>query len=116
VQPAASGDRGDAKPVSRDNTRQEEKRRANRLFGALRSTLSQVPTSSQQQRRREIERRQQDKLEKLKIEEEEKRREQNARLYKLRMREQIVFEERVVSSRSRLAMAVSLLADSFSPS
>lgn len=83
---------------SRKNAQQEEKKRGKRLFGGLLSTLSQTTgNNTQQKRRREIEQRQQERLRKQRIEGDKERASKRARLTEVRMAEQIVFDEEVVS-------------------
>jgi hypothetical protein len=82
--------------LSRARARQDERSRASRLFGSLRTALNQTSTTPHQKRRLEIERRQHDRLEKQRVEEEKVLSEKSARLQQTRMREQIVFEETVV--------------------
>lgn len=80
------------KPVRRD----EERKRGQRLFGALLGTLSQSSNSAAQKRRADIERRQQDKL-KLQDEEygEVKKKRREERMV-IRKREQRDYEEEAV--------------------
>ena len=77
----------------------EEKKRGKRLFGGLLNTLSQTTTNSQQQRRQEIERRQQEKATHQRAEDSKHREVKLARIREVRQREQIKFEEQVVSFR-----------------
>ncbi|PHH85872.1 hypothetical protein CDD83_11053 [Cordyceps sp. RAO-2017] len=79
--------------------KQEEKKRGQRLFGGLLSTLSQTTSNSQQRRRQEIERRQLDKIQQQTAEEDKQRTEQRAALHKIRMQQQITWEEQVMRSR-----------------
>ena len=78
--------------------REEERKRGQRLFGALLGTLSQSSNSAAQKRRADIERRQQDKL-KLQDEEygelKKKRREERIAI---RKKEQRLYEEESVGS------------------
>lgn len=82
----------------RQSATQEEKKRSRRLFGGLLNTLSQAPSNSQQKRRQEIERRQHERMQRQDVEDGKKRAERLSRLRKVRMAEQIVFDEEVVSS------------------
>lgn len=75
---------------------QEDKKRGKRLFGGLLNTLSQTGSSSQQKRRQEIERRQQIKMKEQTAEDDKRRAEKKAELHKIRMEQQIHFEEQVV--------------------
>ncbi|EHA20278.1 hypothetical protein ASPNIDRAFT_136103, partial [Aspergillus niger ATCC 1015] len=87
--------------------RDEERKRGQRLFGALLGTLSQSSSSAAQKRRADIERRQQDKL-KLQDEEygelKKKRREERAAI---RKKEQRFYEEESMRTRhsNMIAMA-----------
>lgn len=98
-----------AAPASerRRNFSQEEKKRGQRLFGSLLSTLSQTSSSSQQKKRLEIERRQQEKAQQQRDEYDRRRVEQLAKLHTARKIEQLKFEEQVMQSRhsNMLAMA-----------
>ncbi|PHH75774.1 hypothetical protein CDD82_4293 [Ophiocordyceps australis] len=78
---------------------QEDKKRGQRLFGGLLSTLSQTNSSSQQRRRQEIERRQLDKLQQQNAEDEKKLAEKRAATERTRLCEQITWEERVMRNR-----------------
>ncbi|KAH7329113.1 pinin/SDK/memA/ protein conserved region-domain-containing protein [Stachybotrys elegans] len=94
----------DTRARSRDDDRrksaaQEEKKRTKRLFGGLLNTLSQTSSNPQHKRRQEIERRQQERLQKQKVEDDEKRAHDLSRLRSIRMAEQIVFEEEVMKQR-----------------
>lgn len=83
---------------TRKNAMQEEKKRGKRLFGGLLSTLSQTSGNTQQKRRREIEQRQQERMRKQRAEDDKERAVKRASLTEIRMAEQIVFDEEVVSS------------------
>ncbi|GLB12009.1 hypothetical protein AtubIFM57258_009286 [Aspergillus tubingensis] len=102
----ASPDVTERKP-RRGAGRDEERKRGQRLFGALLGTLSQSSTSAAQKRRADIERRQQDKL-KLQDEEygelKKKRREERA---VIRKKEQRFYEEESMRTRhsNMIAMA-----------
>ncbi len=82
----------------RQSATQEEKKRGRRLFGGLLNTLSQVPSNSQQKRRLDIEKRQHERMQRQDVEDGQKRAERLARLRQVRIAEQIVFDEEVVSS------------------
>lgn len=96
----SSPDGAERKPERRPGRggREEERKRGQRLFGALLGTLSQSSTSAAQKRRADIERRQQDKL-KLQDEEygelKKKRREERIAI---RKKEQRLYEEESVGS------------------
>lgn len=77
---------------------QEDKKRGKRLFGGLLSTLNQGPKNNQQKRRLEIEKRQQERMQKQHVEDDQKRTERLAQLRATRIREQIIFDEEVVSA------------------
>ncbi|CAM1505475.1 Fc.00g111120.m01.CDS01 [Cosmosporella sp. VM-42] len=91
----------------RKSATQEEKKRGQRLFGGLLSTLSQKPSNTQQKRRLEIERRQQERLQKQRVEDDKKRAEKASKLHNIRMSRQIIFEEEVMQNKhsKMLAMA-----------
>jgi hypothetical protein len=76
----------------------EEKKRGQRLFGGLLSTLSQSTPNGQQKRRLEIEKRQSEKAQQQKHDDEVRRAEKLASLKKIRKAEQIRFDEESVSS------------------
>lgn len=97
-----SPDPAEQRPARRESRqvkgRDEERKRGQRLFGALLGTLSQTPSAAAQRRRADIERKQQDKL---KLQEEEygelkkkKREEREA----IRRKEQRYYEEESVSA------------------
>ncbi|CAH0049248.1 unnamed protein product [Clonostachys solani] len=81
----------------------EEKKRGKRLFGGLLNTLSQPNNSSHQKRRQEIEKRQQERLEKQKVEDDQKNEKRFAHLREIRMGRQLEFEKEVMRQKhSRL--------------
>ncbi|KAH8801504.1 pinin/SDK/memA/ protein conserved region-domain-containing protein [Xylogone sp. PMI_703] len=86
---------------------QEERKRGQRLFGGLLSTLSQSAPNGQQKRRQEIERRQLEKAKQQKVEDEGRRAEKLAKLNAVRKVEQVKFEREVMRMRhsNMLAMA-----------
>jgi phosphopantetheinyl transferase len=75
----------------------EERKRGQRLFGGLLSTLSQSTPNGQQKRRLEIEKRQQEKVKQQKAADEVRRAEKLANLKAIRKAEQIKFDEESVS-------------------
>lgn len=86
---------------------QEERRRGQRLFGGLLSTLSQTVSraggrddGAQLKRRREAEQRQQDRLRKQKIEHDKVRAEKAALLRTSRSIRQVGLDEEIVSART----------------
>jgi hypothetical protein len=83
-------------PPARRNFSVEEKKRGQRLFGGLVSTLSRTASGSQQQKRLEIERRQHEKAQQRRAEDEKRRSERLEGLKRTRQIEQIKFDERVV--------------------
>jgi pinin/SDK/memA/ protein conserved region len=88
-------------PISerrRKSSVQEERKRGQRLFGGLLSTLSQSTPNGQQKRRLEIEKRQQEKAKQQKVEDEIRRKEQRAKLDVIRKAEQVKFNEESVSN------------------
>lgn len=79
----------------------EEKKRGQRLFGSLVSTLSRAPSSgSQHQKRLEIERRQHEKAQQRRAEDEKRRTERLEKLKRTRQIEQIKLEEQAVCRRA----------------
>lgn len=75
---------------------QEEKKRGRRLFGGLLSTLSQTTTNPHQRKRVDIERRQLERQQRQKEEDAHRKNENSARFHEIRVKEQIVFEDKVV--------------------
>jgi hypothetical protein len=91
-------DRQSAEPA-RDRRKasiQEERKRGQRLFGGLISTLSQTTPNDQQKRRQEIERRQQERVKHQKVVDEGKKKERLANLQVIRKTEQIKYDEQTV--------------------
>ena len=76
--------------------RLEERKRGQRLFGALLGTLSQSSSSTAQKRRADIEDKQRSKLKAQNEEETERRKEKIEALTRLRRKEQIRFERESV--------------------
>lgn len=76
----------------------EERRRGQRLFGGLLSTLSQSTPNGQQKRRLEIEKRQAEKAQQQKHDDEVRRAEKLASLKTVRRTEQTKFDEESVGS------------------
>lgn len=91
--PGPGTDRG------RGRINDEEKKRGQRLFGGLLSTLSRKTDTSQQKKRQEIERRQQERAQAHKIEDDKRRAEKLAKLTHVRKIEQVNWDEQVVSFR-----------------
>ncbi|KAH7419561.1 pinin/SDK/memA/ protein conserved region-domain-containing protein [Cadophora sp. MPI-SDFR-AT-0126] len=91
----------------RKSSVQEEKKRGQRLFGGLLSTLSQSTPNGQQKRRLEIEKRQHEKVKQQKEADEARRREKLADLKAIRKAEQIIYDEAEMRTRhsNLLAMA-----------
>lgn len=87
----------DLEQERRKSSVQEEKKRGQRLFGGLLSTLSQSTPNGQQKRRLEIEKRQAEKAQQQKHDDELRRAEKLANLKKIRKVEQIKFDEESVS-------------------
>jgi hypothetical protein len=83
-------------PEKRKNSIQEERKRGQRLFGGLLSTLSQSTPNGQQKRRQEIEKRQREKAKQQKAEDEGRRAQRLADLKTIRKAEQIKFDEQSV--------------------
>ena len=86
-------------PDRRKSSIQEERKRGQRLFGGLLSTLSQSTPNGQQKRRQEIEKRQQEKAQRQKAEDEGRRSQKLADLKAVRRAEQIKFDEQSVGYR-----------------
>jgi hypothetical protein len=80
----------------RKSSVQEERKRGQRLFGGLLSTLSQSTPNGQQKRRLEIEKRQQEKAKQQKAADEGRRAEKLANLKAVRKAEQVKFDEQSV--------------------
>jgi hypothetical protein len=102
----AAEQRPDRRASRQANGRDEERKRGQRLFGALLGTLSQRPTTAAQKRRADIERKQQDKL-KLQDEEydelKKKKREERAAIRRKELR---YYEEESVSACLPLSLQV----------
>jgi len=90
--PGPGADRGGRRSIS-----EQEKKRGQRLFGGLLSTLSQKPAGQQQKKRVEIERRQQERAQQQRVEDDKRRAEKLAKLNRVREVEQVKFDEDVVS-------------------
>ncbi|KAG9240639.1 pinin/SDK/memA/ protein conserved region-domain-containing protein [Calycina marina] len=90
---AQSGKDLDNIPSRRKNSIQEEKKRGQRLFGGLLSTLSQSTPTGQQKRRQDIEKRQAEKAKQQKLDDEVHKAEKLAHLKIIREAEQIKFNE-----------------------
>ena len=80
----------------------EERRRGQRLFGALLGTLSQSSTTKAQRRRADVEKRQLGKLQQRDEELEEEKRRKLEKLNLLRTKEQNVWDEQNVQAYHRL--------------
>ena len=78
--------------------RLEERKRGQRLFGALLGTLSQSSSSTAQKRRADIEKKQRSKLQAQTEEENEKRRQKIESLTEVRREEQTKFDRQSVCS------------------
>ena len=74
----------------------EERKRGQRLFGALLGTLSQSSTTAAQRRRADIERKQQDKLKEQDAEYGENKKRRYEELMAARRREQKVYDRQAV--------------------
>jgi hypothetical protein len=81
----------------RKSSVQEERKRGQRLFGGLLSTLSQSTPNGQQKRRLEIEKRQAEKARAQKEEDEARKAERLAKIKAARKVEQAKFDEQSVS-------------------
>jgi len=94
-----------SRPEKRKNSIQEERKRGQRLFGGLLSTLSQSTSNGQQKRRQEIEKRQREKAKQQKAEDEGRRAQRLADLKTVRKAEQIKFDEQSVCSPNLVHLA-----------
>ena len=83
-------------PPARRNVSMEEKKRGQRLFGGLVSTLNRTASGTQQQKRLEIERRQHEKAQQRRAEDEKRRAERLEQLKRTRQIEQVKLDERAV--------------------
>ena len=83
--------------AKRRSSVQEEKKRGQRLFGGLLSTLSQSTPTGQQKRRQDVEKRQAEKAQQQKLDDEVRKAEKFAKLIKIRAIEQTKFIEESVS-------------------
>lgn len=92
-----AAEKPDPSKLNGKNTLQEERKRGQRLFGGLLSTLSQSSTGTHQKRRQDIEKRQQEKAQRQKLEDEGRRQEKLHILKELRTHDMISFEEQSVS-------------------
>ncbi len=93
-------------PPSRRTVSLEEKKRGQRLFGGLVSTLSRTTSGTQQQKRLDIERRQHERAQQRRADEEKRRAERLEQLKRTRQIEQVKLDEQVVcGSASYLASA-----------
>lgn len=90
----------------RKSSVQEERKRGQRLFGGLLSTLSQSTPNGQQKRRLEIEKRQQERAKQQKEEDEVRRAEKLAKLKAIRKTEQVKFDEQTMRIRHSNTLAV----------
>ena len=75
----------------------EERKRGQRLFGALLGTLSQSSSSPAQRRRADIEKKQRDKLKEKEQELDDERRQKSKKLLEKRWKEQILWDKDSVS-------------------
>lgn len=92
-----------AVPVDRASDRRksgqmEERKRGQRLFGALLGTLSQSSSSTAQKRRTDIEKKQQAKLKLQAEEQDEKKKQRREALMEMRKREQVKYDKQSVRS------------------
>lgn len=94
--PAPSKVEDDRREARRKNGQVEERKRGQRLFGALLGTLSQRATPSTSKRRAEIEQRQKEKLKQQAEEDSQRRQERQEELRAARMRQQVKFDEQNV--------------------
>ena len=94
-----------AKDLTQDRRKSsvvEERKRGQRLFGGLLSTLSQSTSNGQQKRRLDIEKRQAEKAQQQKLDHEMRQAERLAKLKEIRKVEQIKFDEESVSGHNSI--------------
>ncbi|OIW33612.1 hypothetical protein CONLIGDRAFT_628522 [Coniochaeta ligniaria NRRL 30616] len=89
----------------RKSISEQEKKRGQRLFGGLLSTLSQKPANSAQKKRQEVERRQQERAQQQRAEDDKRRVEKLAKLNHVRKIEQVKFDEQVMQTRHKNMLA-----------
>lgn len=101
----ADTDRGDPRDRrlsgsgTRERVSQEERKRGQRLFGGLLSTLNQKPSNTNQQKRRqEIERRQQQRAREQRVEDDKRHADKLAKIAAARKIQQVEFDEQAVST------------------
>ena len=94
--PNISTDSVDRTSDRRKSGQVEERKRGQRLFGALLGTLSQSSSSTAQKRRTDIEKKQQAKLKQQADEEDEKQKQKREALMVIRKREQIKYDKQSV--------------------
>jgi len=102
----SSGITRDPLQERRKSSVQEERKRGQRLFGGLLSTLSQSTPNGQQKRRLEIEKRQQEKVKQQKADDEVRRAEKLAKLKAVRKAEQVKFDEESMRIRHSNILAI----------
>ncbi|THC97840.1 hypothetical protein EYZ11_002693 [Aspergillus tanneri] len=105
--PDGADQKPDRRPSRQTGRRDEERKRGQRLFGALLGTLSQSSNSAAQKRRADIEKRQQDKLKLQDEEYDELKRKRRDERAAIRKKEQIIYDEEAMRTRhsNLLAMA-----------
>ncbi|KAB5558567.1 pinin/SDK/memA/ protein conserved region-domain-containing protein [Coniochaeta sp. 2T2.1] len=87
---------------SRSRITEQEKKRGQRLFGGLLSTLSQrTPNNPQAKKRAEIEKRQHERAQQQRAEDERRRAEKLAKLTHVRRVEQVALDERMMQTRHK---------------
>lgn len=87
---------GERNPIRRGGGRTEDRKRGQRLFGALLGTLSQSSSTPSQKRREDIEKRQQAKLKQQEEEYDELKRKKREELISARRKEQRLYEKEAV--------------------
>ena len=98
VTPQQSATQDTRQSERRRSGQMEERRRGQRLFGALLGTLSQSSSSTAQKRRTDIEKKQQAKLKLQAEEQDEKKKQKLEALLAVRRREQKKFDKQSVCS------------------
>lgn len=92
------GEKPTLQHLPRKNPSQEEKKRGQRLFGGLLTTLSQTTANPQQKRRMEIQLRQKERASEQRAEDQRRRVEKQRKLDHARRLEQVEFDEQLVRS------------------
>ncbi|CAI7569170.1 unnamed protein product [Penicillium bialowiezense] len=105
--PPASTRESTEKPPKPSGSRDEDRKRGQRLFGGLLGTLSQKPSNAAQRRRADIEKKQQDKLKTQDVEYDELKKRRKEERDEIRRRETPLYEREAMQTRhtNLIAMA-----------